>query len=81
MMENRGHCNMNGFSNEIAVEMQSVKEQKKTTGLIFDDNDYSVGYDYCGIPSDLEQSLSSSRDTQGSYKCSIGGLNGHMIWP
>ena len=79
MMENRGHCNMNGFSNEIAVEMQSVKEQKKTTGLIFDGNDYSVGYDYCGIPSDLEQSLSRSRDTQGSYKCSIGGLNGHMI--
>ena len=79
MMENRGHCNMNGFSNEIAVEMQSVKDQKKTTGLIFDDNDYSVGHDYCGIPSDLEQSLSSSRDTQGSYKCSIGGLSGHMI--
>ena len=50
--ENRGHCNMNGFSSENVVEMQSVKDQQKIAAVIIDDNDYSVGYDYCGIPSD-----------------------------
>ena len=76
--KNRDDYNLNGFCKEDSTEVQRV-ENRKTSFEIIDDNDYSVGYDYCGIPSDLEQALSGCETTQISYKCSIGGLNGHMI--
>ena len=82
VMESNASCIMNGFSNPLlssdqkTVEMQTVKESKKM-GPVIDDNDYSVGYDYCGIPQYFDES--NNQMQQSSFKYSIGDLNGHMI--
>ena len=82
MTESCNNFNINGFSNPLhnndqsTVELKTVKEPK-IAPVIEDDNDYSVGYDYCGIPQYLDESLHEIQ--RSSFKCSIGDLNGHMI--
>lgn len=70
---------------EMELENFPVKQTglQKPTVLDCDDNDYLVGYDYCGIPqySDASMSTFSNNGNKNAngFRCSIGALNGHLI--
>ncbi len=73
--------------NENLVDMEqntSLNSPTESSQLsLDDDNDYLIGYDYCGVPQYPDgccYALSCSEsDQQGAYKCTIGTLNGHMV--